>query len=155
MADDDDELELWPFFTARARSRAPQILSYAAAGGAAVLVAPNGKVVMTRGDIAGLDIERVARVVSGASEPRRAFRVGSACVHAAPITAGWVLCAISTIHQPDEIRKRLLRASAVMAMALVDGGAGRPDGGSAPPGGGATAQRIGILLELARRLGAS
>jgi hypothetical protein len=31
------------FFTERARSRAPQILSYAAVGGAALLVAPSGE----------------------------------------------------------------------------------------------------------------
>jgi hypothetical protein len=81
-----------PFFTERARTRAPQILSYAAVGGAALLVAPSGDVVMMSGSMVGLDLARVARLPNGtASASRRSFKVGSACVHVTPITAGWTL----------------------------------------------------------------
>ncbi|HVJ88928.1 MAG TPA: hypothetical protein VM580_03930, partial [Labilithrix sp.] len=49
--------------------------------------------------------------------------------------AGWTLCAISTGIEPRIILERLRRASAVMALALVDGGSpGSPDGGAAPSG---------------------
>jgi len=83
--------------------------------------------------VAGLDVDRVARVASGAA--RRSFKLGSACVHVMPITAGWVLCAISnSAIEPRIILERLRRAGAVMALALVDGGSsGAPDGG-APSG---------------------
>lgn len=126
-----------PFFTERARDRAPQILSYASVGGAALLVAPSGEIVMMSGNSSGFDLDRVARLVSTASsDPRRSFKVGSACVHLTPVTAGWTLCAVSTGIQPGVILERLRRASAVMALALVDGGTvpGSPGGGSAPSG---------------------
>lgn len=125
-----------PFFTERARSRAPQILSYAAVGGAALLVAPSGEVVMMSGSVAEMDLDRVAHLANAAAAAsRRSFKVGSACVHVTPITAGWTLCAISTEIAPGVILERLRRASAVMALALVDGGSPRsPGGGSAPSG---------------------
>ena len=125
-----------PFFTERARSRAPQILSYAAVGGAALLVAPSGEIVMASGSVAGMDVDRVASLAKGAASPsRRSFKVGGACVHVTPITAGWTLCAISTGIEPRIILERLRRASAVMALALVDGGSpGSRGGGSAPSG---------------------
>ena len=126
-----------PFFTERARSRASQILSYAAVGGAALLVDPSGEIVMASGSIGGIDAERLARLARGAaSGPRGSFKVGSACVHVTPITAGWTLCAVSTGIPPGVILERLRRASAVMALALVDGGEtpGSAGGGPAPSG---------------------
>lgn len=126
-----------PFFTERARKRAPEILSYAAAGGAALLVAPGGEIVMVSGSIAPLDADRVARIAStAASDPRRSFTVGGACVYVAPVTAGWALCAISAGVSPGAILERLRRASTVMALALVDGGdAPRSTGGGSAPSG--------------------
>lgn len=122
-----------PFFTDRARSRAPQILSYAAVGGAALLVAPSGELVMVSGSVAGIDLQRVARLARGMSSTRGPFKIGDACVHAAPVTAGWTLCAIAVGIDPRIIADRLRRASGVMALALVDGGASG-SGGSAPSG---------------------
>jgi hypothetical protein len=126
-----------PFFTERARKRAPEILSYAAAGGAALLVAPSGEIVMVSGSIGPLDPDRVARIASSAaSDPRRSFKVGGACVYVAPVTAGWALCAISSGISPGAVLERLRRASAVMALALVDGGdAPRSTGGGSAPSG--------------------
>jgi hypothetical protein len=122
-----------PFFTERARVRAPQILSYAAVGGAALLVAPSGELVMASGSAVGLDLDRVARLARAASASRRSFKVGDACVQATAITAGWTLCAISRGIQTGVIRERLQRASAVMALALLDGGSqGSPGAGPAP-----------------------
>lgn len=125
-----------PFFTERARTRAPQILSYAAVGGAALLVAPSGEVVMTSGSLTGVDLGRVTRLARGAvSASRSSFKLGSACVHTRPITAGWTLCVISSEIAPRVVLERLERASAVMALALVDGGSARSSGGGSAPSG--------------------
>lgn len=137
---------LSPFVTERAQSRAPQILSYAAAGGAALLVAPSGEVVMTSGSIDGLPLQSVCRFANTASS--RSFTVGNACVHVTPIVAGWKLCAVSQGIEPRVIIERLRRASAVMAYALVDAGSRDPQGS---PGGGAAPS--GSLAEVALPIG--
>jgi hypothetical protein len=54
---------LSPFLSERARSRAPQVLSYAAVTGAALLVSPTGEVVLFAGT-AEADLERVARLAA-------------------------------------------------------------------------------------------
>lgn len=52
---------LSPFLSERARSRAPQVLSYAAVTGAAMLVSPSGEVVLFSG-AAEVDAERIAHL---------------------------------------------------------------------------------------------
>lgn len=127
-----------PFLSERARKRAPQILSYAAVGGVAVLVSPRGEIVMVSGAATEVDLEGVARRVSGlaSANGHRSFKVGNACVHALPVTMGWVLCVMSTLGvHPGPIVERLRRAGAVMAMALMDGAAPSSSGGGSGSGG--------------------
>ena len=131
---------LSPFLSERARSRAPQVLSYAAVTGAAMLVSPSGEIALFSGAAAELDLARVARVASGRSggEAITSFMCGTACVHAAPVCMGWTLCLLSTAGvYPGLVLERLRRASAVLAMALVDGPSPRSGGGDsgngAPP----------------------
>ena len=87
-----------PFLTERARTRAPQVLSYAAVAGAAMLVSPLGAVVLFSGDAPEVDADKIARIASALAAGRdaRSFRVGAMCVHAAPVCLGWTLCVLST-----------------------------------------------------------
>ena len=125
-----------PFFTERARSRAPRILSYAAVGGTALLVDPSGQVVMVSGTVDGVDLEAVAQLAeAAAASHRRSFEFGGTSVQVAPVTAGWTLCALPVDLTPEAMNGRLARASAVMALALVDGR--RPCGSGSPPSGAA------------------
>jgi hypothetical protein len=123
---------LSPFLSERARSRAPQVLSYAAVTGAALLVSPRGEVVLRSG-AAEVDDARVARLAAalGGSTALVSFAHGSSCVHAAPVCMGWMLCVLSTVGAaPGQVIERLQRASAVLALALVDGVAPGTAGGS-------------------------
>lgn len=126
-----------PFLTERARTRAPQVLSYAAVPGAAMLVSPSGAVVLFRGDAPEVDADRIARTATalGASHEVTSFRVGTVCVHAAPVCQGWTLCVLSTagVH-PSFVIERLRRASHVLALALEDG-VGRGGHGGSGDGG--------------------
>ncbi len=131
-----------PFLSARARERAPQVLAFAAVTGAAILVGPSGRVALVSGAAPDVELERVARLarVLGAAEREVSFRDGLACVHAAPVAMGWVLCAISVVAaSPVEVAARVRRASAVLALALADG-IDRGGSGSPPGGGGAPAE---------------
>ena len=113
---------LSPFLSERARSRAPQILSFAAVTGAAMLVSPHGEVVLVSGS-SEVDIERVVRLAEalGGSSKVVSFTHDGTCVHAAPVCLGWMLCVLSTVGAyPGQIIERLQRASAVLALALVD-----------------------------------
>jgi hypothetical protein len=125
-----------PFLTERARARAPQILAYAAAPGAAMLVAPSGAVVLSSGEASDVDACRVAHAVAalGANHEVSSFRLGTTCVHAAPVGHGFALCILSTagVH-PSLVIERLRRASHVLALALADGV--RPDSGGSGSGG--------------------
>lgn len=115
---------LSPFLSERARERAPQILSFAAVTGAAILVSPGGEVVLSSGSVDELDTESVARIARdrGGADVLTSFRCGSTCVHAAPICTGWMLCILSTTGvYPGLVVERLLRASSVLALALLDG----------------------------------
>jgi hypothetical protein len=126
-----------PFLSERARTRAPQVLSYAAVTGAAMLISPAGAVVLFSGEAPEIDLARVAQAAAAlAKQDSRSFRVGATCVHAAPVCLGWVLCVLSTagVH-PSLVIERLRRASHVLALALMDGvgpGGSGTRGGSAP-----------------------
>lgn len=128
-----------PFLTERARTRAPQVLSYAAVAGAAMLVSPLGAVVLFSGDAPEVDADKIARIASALAAGRdaRSFRVGAMCVHAAPVCLGWTLCVLSTagVH-PSFVIDRLQRASRVLALALTDvvgtGTSGGSGSGGAP-----------------------
>jgi hypothetical protein len=129
---------LSPFLSERARSRAPEILSYAAVTGAAMLVSPNGEVVLFTGAAAELDIERIARRARGfgGSENVVSFSDATTCIHAGPVCRGWMLCVLSTMGAaPAQVIERLRRASSVLALALVDGGGARSRGGGSGSGG--------------------
>ncbi len=131
---------LSPFLSERARSRAPQVLSYAAVTGAAMLVSPSGEVVLRSGATEA-DVERVARLAEhlGGNNAVVSFAHGNTCVHAAPVCVGWMLCIMSTVGAyPGQVIERLHRARAVLALALVDsvspgagGGRHGPDGAPA------------------------
>ena len=130
-----------PFLTERARTRAPQVLAYAAAPGAAMLVAPSGAVVLFSGEATEVDAARIGRAAAaalGATRDVSSFRVGTTCAHAAPVCHGWTLCVLSTAGvQPSLVIERLRRASHVLALALFDGNTPPPgDSGS----GGAPAE---------------
>ena len=127
---------LSPFLSERARSRAPQILSYAAVTGAAMLVSPSGEVVLFSGT-AEVDVERVVRVAAalGGASAVTSFAEGTTCIHAAPVCMGWMLCILSTVGAyPGQVIERLRRASEVLALALVDGVATGSGGGPGPDG---------------------
>jgi hypothetical protein len=83
---------LSPFLSGRARSRAPQVLSYAAVTGAAMLVSPGGEVVLFSGTAAEVDVERIVRVAAalGGASAVTSFAEGTTCVHAAPVCMGWM-----------------------------------------------------------------
>ncbi|MBX3193322.1 MAG: hypothetical protein KF819_40445 [Labilithrix sp.] len=134
-----------PFLTERARARAPRILSYAAAPGAAMLVSPAGDVALFSGAALELDLARVARAASalGATRELASFHVGDACAHVATVCHGWTLCVVSTagVH-PSFVIERLRRASAVFAMALLDGSAGGSGSHGDTGGGGAPAEAL-------------
>lgn len=103
--------------------------------GAALLVSPRGEVALVSGTALDVDLEGIARraiAVGGAN----AHEVGNACVHALPVTMGWMLCVVSTLRvHPGPILERLRRAGAVMALALVDGSSPMSgEGGSSPSG---------------------
>jgi len=135
--------QLSPFLSERARARAPLILSYAAAGGAAILISPLGDVALLEGSAPEVDLARLARVVQGrcGSSVTVSFAWQSTCVYATPISMGWVLCVLSSsgIH-PGHLIDRLRRASAVLALALSDGGPSGGGRGSSGPPTGAPAQ---------------
>jgi hypothetical protein len=108
--------------------------------GAAMLVAPSGEVALFSGTDAEVDLEhiaRVARALDGA-ESVVSFKHDNVCVHAAPVCLGWMVCVLSTVGAyPGQVVERLRRASAVLALALVDGvssgsGGGRPGPDGAP-----------------------
>jgi len=135
---------LSPFLSERARSRAPQILSYAAVTGAAMLVSPTGEVALFSGAAPEVDIARIARVAQARCGRSlvASFPWNTVCVHATPVAMGWVLCVISTAGTyPGHIMERVRRASAVLALALalVDGGAQGAGGGGGAASGGAPA----------------
>jgi hypothetical protein len=128
---------LSPFLSERARSRAPQVLSYAAVTGAAMLVSPSGKIVLFSGTAAEVDVERIVRVAAalGGASAVTSFAEGTTCVHAAPVCMGWMLCVLSTVGTyPGQVIERLRRASVVLALALVDGVAPGSGGGPGPDG---------------------
>ncbi|MCW5813343.1 MAG: hypothetical protein KIT84_20105 [Labilithrix sp.] len=50
-----------PFLTERARIRAPVVMSFAAAAGAALLVSPHGEVVLADGALGEVDAMHIAR----------------------------------------------------------------------------------------------
>jgi hypothetical protein len=133
---------LSPFLTERARSRAPHILSYAASGGAALLISPRGDVALLEGAAPELNLERLARVTQGrcGCSVTVSFAWGSTCVYGIPIAMGWVLCVLPAdgVH-PGHVLERLRRASAVLALAFEDGGIPNAGNGGAPPEGGAPA----------------
>jgi hypothetical protein len=62
-------IEVSPFLTERARSRAPQILAYAAFTGAAILVSPTGEVALSSGASVEIDAARIARIVAARDAP--------------------------------------------------------------------------------------
>lgn len=124
-----------PFLTTRAHARAPQVIEYAAAGGAAALVSPNGQIVLSAGTAVDVDLARIARAARlfGATRSDVSFRVGQTCVQAAPVLQGWTLCVLSIpAIAPSVIAQRLHKAAHVLALALADGvppsGAGTPHG---------------------------
>ena len=112
-----------PFLTDRARTRAPLVLSYAGVTGGALLVSPSGDVVLASGAADEADADRIVRAATalGAAGELRSFRMGKTCVHAGPVSRGWMLCILSTggVH-PSAVIERLRRASHVLALALVD-----------------------------------
>jgi hypothetical protein len=128
-----------PFLTERARTRAPQVLSYAAVPGAAMLVAASGAVVLYSGEVSENDASRIGKAVAalGGHHDGSSFRVGTTCVHGALVCQGWTLCVLSTsgVH-PSLVIERLRRASKVLALALFDGvppdSAGSAGSGGAP-----------------------
>lgn len=129
---------LSPFLSERARRRAPQVLSYAAITGAAILVSPSGEIVLFSGAAAEIDVERVARLAArlGGRDDVVSFAEAGACVHAAPVCMGWMLCIVSTVGaSAGQIVERLRRACAVLALALVDGPSPRSSGGERGGGG--------------------
>jgi hypothetical protein len=133
---------LSPFLTDRARDRAPQILSFAAVTGAAMLVSPSGEVVLFSG-AAEVDVERIARLARalGGADAVTSFAEGTTCVHAAPI---WMLCVLSTVGAyPGDVIERMRRASAVLGLALVDG-VTPGSGGHGPASGGAPAEVFAV-----------
>lgn len=135
-----------PFLTERARTRAPQVVSYAAVAGAAMLVSPRGAVVLSSGEASEVDAGRIAESVAslGASDAISSFRVGTACVYAAPVCSGWALCVVSTTGvQPSVVIERLRRASHVPALALADSNAPGPHGSGS---GGAPAEVFAARL---------
>jgi hypothetical protein len=129
-----------PFSTEHARNRAEDVLAYVGVTGAAMLVSPEGEVAMTRGAVDALDVQAVARTAtsSGAADRLVHFTVGGACVHAAPVFGGWVLCVVSTYPvAPVEMTERVAKAAYVLRPAFTDGTRGitprRPGGGGEPP----------------------
>lgn len=112
-----------------------------------MLVSPAGAVVLSTGDAAEVDAARVARTVVGlgARHEVTSFRLGTVCVHAAPVCQGWMLFVLSTAGvNPTFVIERLRRASYVLALALVDGvdPGGPGDAGS----GGAAAEVFAARL---------
>ena len=108
-----------PFFSARARVRAPVILEHAAIGGGALLIGPNGEVVMAS---------------------RGAVRMESpgARYHVQEVIDGWAICAIelpSANVEESELVERLRKASKVMRLALIDREPGGSSGDGIPPSG--------------------
>ena len=89
---------LSPFLSERARIRAPEILSFAAVTGAAMLVSPRGEVVLASGSTSDADGDRIARIAraQGGGERITSFTFGTICVHTAPVCMGWMLCVLST-----------------------------------------------------------
>lgn len=131
-----------PFLTERARTRAPEVLAFAAGGGVAVLVAPDGGLAMaSEGSLdldLDLDLDRVARLASRLGGARRAiaFSLEGACVHAAPVHRGWMLCVASRDPvSPLARAERARRAAHVLALALAD--AAPPGSSSGSPGSAA------------------
>lgn len=138
-----------PFFTERARERAPKIVDYAAAPGAAFLVSPAGDVVLYSGSINDAEASKIAGAVGsrGDADGVRFLRLDGKWVHFASVCGGWVLCVVSTTATDlDVTLDRTRRASRVLAMALVDGGAPGSSGGAAPSGAPAE-----VFAELPRR----
>ena len=138
-----------PFFTERARERAPVIVDYAAAPGAAFLVSPAGDVVLYSGSIDDAEASRIARAVRtrGDADGVRFLRVDGKWVHFASVCRGWLLCVVTaTTTDSDVTLDRTRRASRVLAMALVDGGVPGNSGGAAPSGAPAE-----VLAEPPRR----
>jgi hypothetical protein len=131
----------YAFLTERARSRAPQIVDYAAAPGAAFVVAPGGAVVLAGGAATDADVEHIARLAAALSTSHDAvsFAHESTCVHAVPVRGGWTLCVLSTTGlSPALVAERTKKAAYVLGLALVDAGPARsPSGGGA---GGAPAE---------------
>jgi hypothetical protein len=125
--------------------RAPQVIEYASATGAAALVSPSGEIVLFSGSAPDVDLARVpraARLVGGARAPV-AFRLGGACVHAGPVRDGWMLCIVALSEvAPTLAAERLRKAAHVLALALVDGVRSGSSGGSpAPAAAGVFAMR--------------
>jgi hypothetical protein len=130
-----------PFLTERARTRAPQVLDYAAAPGAAVLVSPDGDIALSSAPSLDIDLAHVARMATalGGARAVTSFASGGACVHAAPVRSGWMLCVVSLAGvSPVVTLERLRRAAHVLALALLDGAAPGTSGGSS--GGPAPAE---------------
>jgi hypothetical protein len=133
----------------RARTRAPQVLSYAAVSGAAFLISPKGEVALFAGSSTDVDMVRVAHVASqrlaNGSEVI-SFCHEDRCVYAAPVAMGWVLCILSTIGLlPSMTVERLRRSSALLALALVSGPT-TSSSGSHEGGGGAPAEVFAARL---------
>ena len=107
-----------------------------------MLVSPSGSVVLSSGDATDADADRIARTATalGAGHAVTSFRVGTVCVHAAPVCHGWTLCVLSTfgVH-PSFVIERLRRASHVLALALEDGIA---TGGRGSSGDGGAAAEV-------------
>jgi hypothetical protein len=130
------------FVTERARLRAPQILEYLGVVGAALLVSPTGRVVLSSGAVEDdVDAEGIARrlaaVVPDKAEIVRSIRMHNTCIHALSIGHGWMLCALGTNGiDPGIVTTRLKRAGHVLDLALRDGWPSSPTGGggSAPSG---------------------
>ena len=102
-----------------------------------MLVSPTSEVVLfsgaTEADLDG--IARIAGALGGAAKVV-AFKDENTCVHAAPVCMGWMLCLLSTVGAyPHDVVERLRRASAVMALALVDGVPPGSGGGHSGPDG--------------------
>jgi hypothetical protein len=140
---------LSPFLSERARNRAPQILSYAAVTGAAMLVSPSGEVALFSGAAPEVDVTRIARVAQArcGTSAVASFPWGSICVHSVPVSMGWVLCVLSTGGaSPGHVIERARRASAVLALALADSGVPNAGGGDGSPGSGAPAEVLAARL---------
>ena len=138
-----------PFFTERARERAPVIVDYAAAPGAAFLLSPAGDVVLYSGSIDDAEASRIAGAIRtrGGADGVRFLRFDGKWVHFASVCRGWCLCVVTTTAaDSDETLDRTRRASRVLAMALVDGGSPGNSGGAAPSGAPAE-----VFAELPRR----